>query len=64
MIEKLLGERISHVVAMGIGEPFDNYENLSKFIKIINDKNGRNLGMRNITVSTCWCPMPRAVQRA
>ena len=45
--------RITNVVVMGIGEPFDNYENLSKFIKIINDKNCRNLGMRNITVSTC-----------
>ena len=42
-----------NVVVMGTGEPFDNYENLSKFIRIINDKNGRNLGMRNITVSTC-----------
>ena len=36
MIEKLLGERISHVVVMGIGEPFDNYDNLIKFFRIIN----------------------------
>lgn len=59
IIEQLLaaerdtGEAINHIVVMGTGEPFDNYENISKFIRIINDKNGRNLGMRNITVSTC-----------
>lgn len=47
------GQRISHVVVMGTGEPFDNYENISKFIRIINDPNGLNIGMRNITVSTC-----------
>ena len=51
--ERNTGEPINHIVVMGTGEPFDNYENLSKFIRIINDKNGRNLGMRNITVSTC-----------
>ena len=38
---------------MGTGEPFDNYENLAKFIRIINDPNGLHIGMRNITVSTC-----------
>ena len=52
-VEKETGEKISHIVVMGTGEPFDNYENLSKFIRIINDPKGRNLGMRNITVSTC-----------
>ena len=46
-------EIIGHIVVMGTGEPFDNYENLKRFICIINDKNGKNLGMRNITVSTC-----------
>lgn len=51
--EKDTGERISHVVVMGTGEPFDNYDNLASFIRIINDKNGLNIGMRNITVSTC-----------
>ena len=53
MIEKLLGERISHVVVMGIGEPFDNYDNLIKFFKIINDPKGLAIGARHITVSTC-----------
>ena len=53
MIEKQLGERISHVVVMGIGEPFDNYDNLVKFFKIINDPKGLAIGARHITVSTC-----------
>ena len=53
MIEKLLGERISHVVVMGIGEPFDNYDNLLKFFKIINHPEGLAIGARHITVSTC-----------
>ncbi|MDD7719504.1 MAG: 23S rRNA (adenine(2503)-C(2))-methyltransferase RlmN [Eubacteriaceae bacterium] len=47
------GERIGHIVVMGTGEPFDNYENLSRFLNIVNDSNGLNIGMRNITVSTC-----------
>ena len=51
--QKQTGERISHVVVMGTGEPFDNYENLAAFIRIINDRNGLDIGMRNITVSTC-----------
>lgn len=51
--ERDAGKPVNHVVVMGTGEPFDNYDNLSKFIKIINDKDGRNMGMRNITVSTC-----------
>ena len=45
--------RISHVVIMGIGEPFDNYDNICKFIKIINHPKGLNIGARHITVSTC-----------
>ncbi len=53
MIEKLFGKRISHVVVMGIGEPFDNYENLIKFFKIINHPKGLAIGARHITVSTC-----------
>ena len=46
-------ERISNVVLMGMGEPFDNYEELSRFIRLIHDKKGYDLGLRNITVSTC-----------
>ena len=51
--QRQTGERISHVVVMGTGEPFDNYDNLGAFIRIINDPNGLDIGMRNITVSTC-----------
>ena len=53
LIEELTKIRISHVVLMGIGEPFDNYENVMKFIDIINDDNGIAIGARHITVSTC-----------
>ena len=52
-IEEELKERISHVVVMGIGEPFDNYDNLIKFFKIINHPKGLAIGARHITVSTC-----------
>ncbi len=44
---------LSHIVFMGIGEPFDNFENLMKAIRIINDKRAINIGARRITVSTC-----------
>jgi 23S rRNA (adenine2503-C2)-methyltransferase len=47
------GERVSHVVAMGIGEPLDNYEALLAFIKILSDEKGLHISQRNITVSTC-----------
>ena len=53
MIEEDLGSRISHVVVMGIGEPFDNYDNLLKFFLIINHPKGLAIGARHITVSTC-----------
>lgn len=45
--------RIGHIVVMGTGEPFDNYDNVSKFINLIHDPKGLNISMRNITVSTC-----------
>lgn len=47
------GERVSHVVVMGTGEPFDNYDEVMKFIRIINDPKGFEIGARHITVSTC-----------
>ena len=53
MVEKEIKKRISHVVVMGIGEPFDNFDNLVAFIEIINLQKGINLGSRHITVSTC-----------
>lgn len=52
-IEKDLKKRISHVVLMGIGEPFDNYENVISFIRILNHPKGLAIGARHITVSTC-----------
>lgn len=53
LVEESQKTRISHVVLMGIGEPFDNYDNVMKFIDIINDDNGIAIGARHITVSTC-----------
>ena len=53
MIEEDLKKRVSHVVVMGIGEPFDNYDNLLKFFLIINHPKGLAIGARHITVSTC-----------
>lgn len=52
-VEKITGIRISHVVIMGIGEPFDNYDNVMSFIRIINSNKGISIGARHITVSTC-----------
>ena len=53
LAEKDLDRRISSVVIMGIGEPLDNYDNVIKFIKIINDAKGIAIGARHITLSTC-----------
>lgn len=52
-VERDTGEKIGNVVVMGTGEPFDNYENLSRFLEIVHSKEGLNMGLRNITVSTC-----------
>lgn len=52
-IEEYTKTRISHVVVMGIGEPFDNYDNLVRFLDIINYPKGLAIGARHITVSTC-----------
>lgn len=46
-------ERISNIVVMGIGEPFDNYDNVLKFLKVVNFPKGLEIGARHITVSTC-----------
>lgn len=52
LIQNDIKERIDSVVIMGIGEPFDNYDNIMKFIRIINNPFGINIGARHITVST------------
>ena len=51
-VEKDVGERISHIVVMGIGEPFDNYDNFVDFMEIAIDPYGLAIGQRHITVST------------
>ena len=50
-LERLNGD-INNIVIMGIGEPLDNYKNITKFLEIITDENGRNLSHRSITLST------------
>ena len=52
-IQKITGERVSNVVVMGSGEPMDNFDNLIKFIELLNDPRGLNISQRNITVSSC-----------
>lgn len=51
--QKDLGEKISNIVIMGIGEPLDNYDNILKFFTNVNDEAGLNIGLRHITLSTC-----------
>ena len=53
LIEKEANVKITHIVVMGIGEPFDNYDNVANFIRILTSPKGINLGSRHITVSTC-----------
>ena len=51
--QKDLGERISNIVMMGIGEPLDNYANVLKFLRLVNCEEGINIGYRHISLSTC-----------
>ena len=51
--QKDIGERISNIVLMGIGEPLDNFDNVMDFLSIISSPDGVNIGMRNISLSTC-----------
>ncbi len=52
-IQYITQERVSHVVLMGTGEPMDNYDNVIRFVKMINDENGLHISQRNITISSC-----------
>ena len=54
--EENKGQHVTHVVVMGTGEPFDNYDNVLDFIKILNHPKGLAIGARHITVSTCGIP--------
>lgn len=47
------GRSITNIVLMGMGEPFDNYDNVVKFIRLVNDPDGMGIGLRNISLSTC-----------
>jgi 23S rRNA (adenine2503-C2)-methyltransferase len=47
------GEKISNIVLMGIGEPLDNFDNVLRFLRLVNDERGMNIGMRHISLSTC-----------
>ena len=51
--QKDLGERISNIVMMGIGEPLDNYDNVLRFLRLVNAEEGLNIGYRHISLSTC-----------
>ncbi len=51
--ERDLGERVSNVVLMGMGEPLDNYDNVIKFLRLVNHEKGLNIGLRHISLSTC-----------
>lgn len=61
--QKVLGERISNIVLMGSGEPLDNYENVTKFLDLVNAEYGLNIGQRHITLSTCGL-VPRIYELA
>ena len=50
--ERVTGEKINHIVVMGMGEPFDNYENLRRFLELLHHKDGKNMSYRHMTVST------------
>ena len=51
--EKEPGLKIGHIVLMGIGEPLDNFDNVMKFLRLVNHPDGMNIGMRHISLSTC-----------
>lgn len=57
------GKRVGHIVLMGIGEPLDNYENVVRFLRIVNHPEGMMIGLRNISLSTCGL-VPRILQLA
>lgn len=53
LVEEDIGDRITHIVIMGIGEPFDNYDNVMNFVRIVKHPKGIAIGTRHITISTC-----------
>lgn len=51
--QKDSGRKISHIVLMGIGEPLDNFDNVVRFLELVNSPDGMNISMRHISLSTC-----------
>ena len=51
--QKDSGREISNIVLMGIGEPLDNFENVMRFLELVNHPKGMGIGMRHISLSTC-----------
>ncbi|MDA3931473.1 MAG: 23S rRNA (adenine(2503)-C(2))-methyltransferase RlmN [Tenericutes bacterium] len=62
-IQHYSGEKVTHIVVMGTGEPFDNYDNVMDFIRVINYKHSFQIGARHISVSTCGI-IPRIYEYA
>jgi len=56
LIEEGQGQRVTHIVVMGTGEPFDNYDNVMAFVRVANHPKALAIGARHITVSTCGIP--------
>ena len=54
--EQEAGDRVSNIVLMGIGEPMDNLDNVLRFLHLVSHPEGRNIGLRHITLSTCGLP--------
>jgi len=54
--EKDSGAKVSNIVLMGIGEPLDNFDNVMRFLELVNHPDGLNIGMRHISLSTCGLP--------
>lgn len=52
-VQKESGQTVSNIVMMGIGEPLDNFDNVMRFLELVNDPEGVNIGMRHISLSTC-----------
>lgn len=61
--QKDLNVRISNIVLMGMGEPLDNFDNVIRFLKLVSNEDGLNIGMRHITLSTCGI-VPRIYELA
>ena len=55
LANRYLGEKgkVGHIVLMGSGEPLDNYDNVVRFLRLVNDPDGLNISLRNISLSTC-----------